>query len=122
MDMLFLTIGLVILVSVLVGAARKESGASGRTGGEKKVDCGRPGDEVMFPETEKKIRRLQEKSDRLAREIEEEKERERQYNRLKADLEDMERRMAILQRIIDEEEENRQEDPPSDGLRGINMN
>lgn len=122
MDMLFLTIGLVILVSVLVGAARKESGASGRTGGEKKVECGRRGDEVMFPETEKKIRRLQEKSDRLAREIEEEKEREREYNRLKADLEDMERRMAILQRIIDEEEENRQEDPPSDGLRDINMN
>lgn len=76
----------------------------------------------MFPETEKKIRRLQEKSARLAREIEEEKERERQYNRLKADLEDMERRMAILQRIIDEEEENRPEDPPSDGLRDINMN
>ena len=92
---------------------------------EKVVDMSRPSQNnpVYDEYTERKMRRLQKKIGRLQEKIDEEEARQREYNRLAAEVEDMERQMAILRRIIDAETPEKEEAVSGpDTTGGISMN
>lgn len=77
---------------------------------------------MISPATEQRMRQIRERIDRLTQEIEEEKAREREYERLKAETEENDRLIAVLERITAQEQSAEAPSPEPDLLKDISQN
>lgn len=114
------SLSILILITFIVIAVGKLCSASGDTA-EKEVDRAEE-QLVISPATQQKMQQIRERIDRLTQEIEEEKAREREYERLKAETEENDRLMAVLERITAQEQSAEAPSPEPDLLKDISQN
>ena len=114
------SLSILILITVIVIAVGKLCSASGDTA-EKEIDRAEE-QLVISPAPPQKMQQIRERIDRLTHEIEEEKTREREYERLKAETEENERLMAVLERITAQEQSAETPSPEPDLLKDISQN
>ncbi|MDE6382046.1 MAG: hypothetical protein K2L59_04185 [Muribaculaceae bacterium] len=114
------SLSILILITFIVIAVGKLCSASGDTA-EKEVDRAEE-QLVISPATQQKMQQIRERIDRLTQEIEEEKAREREYERLKAETEENDRLIAVLERITAQEQSDEAPSPEPDLLKDISQN
>ncbi len=114
------SLSILIVITFIVIAVGKLCSASGDTA-EKEVDRAEE-QPVISPATQQKMQQIRERIDRLTQEIEEEKAREREYERLKAETEENDRLIAVLERITAQEQSDEAPPPEPDLLKDISQN
>ena len=114
------SLSILIVITFIVIAVGKLCSASGDTA-EKEVDRAEE-QLVISPATQQKMQQIRERIDRLTQEIEEEKAREREYERLKAETEENDRLIAVLERITAQEQSDEAPPPEPDLLKDISQN